>query len=124
MRVSRSIPLALAAAALAATGGCHKKDANADLKAALQQSNARAQLVTAATTSSRLFSRTLLVSGEVRPVDQFRWSGHVELVAGFARKVPARRAPSPEPRASPKDVRAFRVFRGQVFGAEEAARAA
>lgn len=23
--------------------------------------------------------------GEVRPVDQFRWSGHVELVAGFAR---------------------------------------
>ena len=72
MKVSRSIPLVLAAAALAAGAGCHKKDASADLKAALQQSNARAQLVTAATASSRMFSRTLLVSGEVRPVDDIR----------------------------------------------------
>jgi len=73
MKLTRSFSLFLAVTALAALGGCHqKKDANAELKAALEQSNARAQLVTSATASARMFSRTLLVSGEVRPVDDIR----------------------------------------------------
>jgi len=73
MKLTRSIPVVLAVSMLAAVGGCHqKKDANAELKAALDQSNERAQLVTAATAGTRMFSRTLLVSGEVRPVDDIR----------------------------------------------------
>jgi HlyD family secretion protein len=73
MKVSRALPLAIAVAALTAAGGCQqKKDPNAELKAALEQSSQRAQLVTAATASTRMFSRTLLVSGAVRPVDDIR----------------------------------------------------
>ncbi|MET0547394.1 MAG: efflux RND transporter periplasmic adaptor subunit [Caulobacterales bacterium] len=72
MKTFRVAMLGLAGAVMAAAAGCHKSDRTDELKKALAASAERAQLVSTATINTRMFSRTLLVSGQVRPVDDIR----------------------------------------------------